>query len=137
MRTKTILKGILAILAGLLSGIILSIGTDAILEATGVFPSFQDQVNGELLTQQLLILATVYRCIYTGLSCYIGAKLAPSHPMRYSMSLGSAAFIANLAGLPMVANLSQLWYPIVLAILAVPCAWVGGKCATRSHTRSL
>jgi hypothetical protein len=45
-----------------------------------------------------LIAAIIYRSLYTVLSGYIGALIAPSHPMRYAVALGCIALLANLAG---------------------------------------
>jgi hypothetical protein len=47
--------------------------------------------------------------------------------------LGFIGVLGSLAGLSMAIsqNLSPAWYPIALAILSLPCAWVGGKLAER------
>ncbi len=126
MTAKHLLRAIAAIVVGIVSGAALSIATDALMEATGIFPPFSTQMNGVLLTTSQLILATIYRCIYTVLSCYLGALVAPSRPMRYAIALGIIATLANLGGLSMVPDPSQIWYPVTLAVLSLPCAWLGG-----------
>ena len=128
---KTVLRGIAAIVAGVLIGAFLSILTDTILEQTGIVPSVADQMaNGS--PTWFLIAATIYRCFYTVLSGYLGAKIAPSHPMRYAIALGCIALLANFAGVIAMWSLGQNWYPIILTILALPCAWYGGRLATQS-----
>ena len=49
-------RSLLALLAGMFAGILLSLGTDYVLHATGVFPAL-----GEPVSSPLLLLATVYR----------------------------------------------------------------------------
>jgi hypothetical protein len=126
MTLHPLFKSIIAIIAGILVGAILSVATDAILENTGVFPSFADQqANGS--PTWVLVVATVYRTIYTILSGYVGAKLAPSHPMRHATILGVIALLANLGGGIAMWKLGQHWYPMLLTVLALPSTWLGGK----------
>lgn len=128
---KTFLKGTIAILAGIASGVVLSIGTDIIMESAGVYPSFADQMNGTQLTTLQLLLATLYRSFYTVVSGFVCYKLAPHHPMRYAKALGIIAVVANVMGLIILPDASQMWYPIALAVLAFPCCYWGGKIAQR------
>lgn len=132
--TKNFFKGVGAILVGVLVGAVLSIVTDLILESTGVYPSMQQQAtSGGFHIWWMVLLAIVYRTLYTILSGYVGAWLAPSHPMRYAIALGIIAFAANILGLIVTwnQNLGPAYYPIVLAVLAFPAAWYGGKLRTR------
>ena len=71
------LKSIWAVVAGILIGATLSIGTDFILESLGVFPP----ITEGLFVTWMLALALFYRCAYTVLSGYVTAKLAPQNPM--------------------------------------------------------
>jgi len=64
-----ILRRIGAVLAGLLAIFVLSLGTDALLHAAGVFPPL-----GQSMSNQLFLLATAYRVVYAVLGCYITAR---------------------------------------------------------------
>jgi hypothetical protein len=75
------------VLIGLFAGIIVTLGTDIVLHATGVFPPWGQPV-GDLP----LMLATAYRSVYgIGASCII-ARLAPHRPM-------GCALVGGLLGL--------------------------------------
>ena len=124
-----ILKSIGAVLAGLVFILVTHMGADRILEASGIFPPPEQGLH----TTWMLMLATAYRVILSIAGCYITARLAPSRPVAHALVLGSIGVIGSLAGLSMAIsqNLSPLWYPIGLAILSLPSAWVGGKLAER------
>ncbi len=131
MRIKTLLCSIGAIVAGVAAGAALSIGTDTVLEMTGLFPSFDAQMSGVLLSTGMLLLATAYRTLYTVVGGYVGARLAPHHPQRHANILGALGVAANLAGLSILPDWSQAWYPILLALLAFPASWWGGRMVAR------
>lgn len=129
-RVMLYLRSLLVILAGIVIGAVLSVGTDAVLEATGVFPSLADQqANGS--PWWVLAIATVYRNAYTIVSGYVGAKIAPRAPMLHAKILGVIAVVANAAGGVAMWELGQHWYPVALAVCAFPCAWYGGKLAAK------
>ena len=120
-----IVKGIGAILAGILFIVVTHTGTDFVLEKLGIFPP---PAQGFHITW-MVVTATLYRSIYTVLGGYIAAALAPEPPMRYVMILGliglAVSTLAAIATIPM--KLGPAWYPIALAVLALPCVWLGGK----------
>jgi hypothetical protein len=122
-----LLKSAIALISGLIVGAALSIGTDFILELTGVLPSYADQMAHGLFITSLLVLALFYRCVYTVLGGYLAARLAPDHPMRHAMILGWFGFVVSLIGAYFGRNLGPLWYPISLAILTPACTWLGAK----------
>jgi hypothetical protein len=76
----------------------------------------------------LNLLALSYRIVYTVLGGYITARFAPHSPMRHVWVYGFIGFALGLAGaiatIPM--NLGPAWYPIAIALTALPCAWLGG-----------
>ena len=120
-----ILKGIGAILAGMIFIVVSHTGTDYVLEALGIFPPR----NEGLHITWMVVTATIYRSIFTVVGGYITAALAPNPPMRYVMILGiiglALGTIAAIVTIPM--GLGPAWYPIALAVLALPCVWLGGK----------
>ena len=124
-----ILKSIGAVLAGLIFIFVTHTGVDRILEALGIFPPPEQGLH----ITWMLMLATAYRVALSIAGCYITARFAPSRPLAHALVLGFIGVVGSLAGLSMAIsqNLSPLWYPIGLAILSLPCAWVGGKLAER------
>jgi hypothetical protein len=115
------LKSFGAILAGFLLVFILSIATDLIMVKVHVFPS---PAEPYAYLPWMLVLALVYRSVYTVLGGYITALLAPDHPIRHVMILGLIGVVIAILGT--IANWSKAivsgtWYPITLIILTLPC----------------
>jgi hypothetical protein len=124
-----VLKGIGAVLAGVIFIVITHTGTDFVLESLGIFPKPSEGLH----ITWMLVTATVYRSIYTVAGGYITAALAPSPKMRYVIILGIIGVVAGTLGaivtIPM--ELGPNWYPIALVVLALPCVWLGGKLRTK------
>ena len=125
-RPRHTLRSIGAVLAGLLAVVILSLGTDLALHAVGIFPPWGQPMSGALF-----LLATVYRSIYSVVGCYLVARLAPDRPMQYALALGVVGVVVSIVGAVVTWNrgpeFGPKWYPIALIVLAMPCAWAGGK----------
>lgn len=124
---KNILKSIGAIIAGFITVIVLSIVTDIVMESLKFFPP---QDKPELYTGGLLLIAFIYRSIYTIAGGYVVAMLAPNKPMRHAIILGALGMVMGTLGA--VANwdktgASGVWYPIALIVAAIPCTWLGGR----------
>jgi hypothetical protein len=117
-------KSIWAVVAGVLVIVIGSTLVDIVLHATGVYPS-----NNQPLTDALALLATAYRVVISVGGAYLTARLAPDKPMKHAMILGVVGTVLGLAGLVATWNLGlgPRWYPIALAVLAIPQCWAGGK----------
>lgn len=124
-----ILKGIGAVLVGMLFIIATHTGTDFVLESLGIFTPPDQGFH----TTWMVVTATIYRSIYSVAGGYITATLAPNRPMRYVLILGIigtvAGTLAAIVTIPM--GIAPTWYPIALAILALPCVWFGGKLRIR------
>lgn len=118
-----VFKSIAAILAGILFFIVLSIGTDEILEKLNVFPS----THQSSFAVWMLALAFFYRCLYGVASGYITALLAPRKRMWHVMVVGYIGLAAATVSAIIDWGKQDQWYPIVLAITSLPSAWVGGK----------
>ena len=123
------------VLAGLFTGLVFSLGTDTVMRATGVFPRF-----GQPMSDWQFLLATAYRTAYSVLGSYLAARLSSSRAMRNAMILGVLGVVASSAGLAATWNkgpeFGPAWYPIALALLALPCAWLGGKLALRRSAQA-
>jgi hypothetical protein len=124
-----ILKGIGAVLAGIVFIVITHSVTDLVLEKLEIFTPPEQGFH----TTWMVMSATIYRGLYSIAGGYVTAALAPQPPMRYVIILGIfgtvAGAIAAIVTIPM--GLGPAWYPIALAVLALPCVWLGGKLRTR------
>lgn len=119
-----------AVLAGLLAIFALSLGTDMVLHASGVFPPW-----GQPMADSLFALAMAYRIVYAVAGCYITARLAPDRPMQHALALGALGVALSTAGAVATWNRGPAfgphWYPVALIISSIPCAWAGGWLAAR------
>ena len=131
---RRILRGIGAVLAGFFATFILSVGTDLLLHAVGVYPPW-----GQPMSNALFVLATAYRTTYTVAGGYITARLASNKPMGHVWTLGVIGLLAAIAGTVATWNkgpeFGPKWYPLALVVLAIPCVWLGGKLAQRAIAR--
>jgi hypothetical protein len=117
-------RSILALLAGIVVGIVLSVGTDLGLHAIGVVPA-----QNERWPNQLLFLATVYRSIYGVVAAYVIARLAPNRRMGHALVAGALGLVVSTLGAAATwsSTIGQHWYPATLALTALPTAWIGAK----------
>ena len=80
------------------------------------------------MSDALFALATAYRTIFGVLGAYITARLAPSRPMMHALILGAAAAAAGaIAMWDKMPAIGPKWYALVLIVLGLPTAWLGGK----------
>jgi hypothetical protein len=117
-------RSALALLAGFFLVVLFSLVTDLLMQALGFLPRL-----GEPVTTPPLLLATVYRTIYSIAGSYLTAKLAPYHPMAHALTGGAIGTVIGLVGAVTTWNKTALgphWYPVTLVVLAVPSAWLGG-----------
>jgi hypothetical protein len=133
---RSIGRSILALFAGFVAGVVLSLGTDLGLHAVGLWPSLGQPMSG-----QLLLFATIYRTIYGIIGAYIVARFAPRRPLEHALIGGAIGTLMSIAGAAVTWNrgLGPHWYPLALVILALPSAWVGGRlrlCSRRDRSQS-
>jgi uncharacterized protein YacL len=126
---KNIFKSTWAILVGFLTGAVLSVLTDAVLEKTGFMKTEPFDAN----PVWIIIIIIIYRCIYNTIGCYFAASLAPNRPMHHAMVIGVIGLVLTIIGLILMWDKPPHWYPIILAILTLPCAWLGGKLKKKSN----
>jgi len=117
-------RSILAILVGFIVVAVLSLGTDEVFHLLKIYPPW-----GQIMSGPLFGLATAYRIIYGILGSYITARIAPHHPMRHALIGGAIGLVLSTLGAVATwnRNLGPHWYPVVLIVTAMPCAWIGGK----------
>lgn len=121
-----------ALLAGLAAIFTLSLGTDVVLHASGVFPGW-----GQPMSDGLFGLATAYRTIYAVLGCWLTARLAPDRPLAHALALGAVGVVLSSAGAAATwskgPEFGPHWYTLALVASALPCAWAGGWLAVRTR----
>lgn len=130
IRPPGIGRSIWAVLAGFLIIVILSIGTDIVLHATGVFPQGR-------MADSLFAFATSYRFLYAILGSYIAARMAPRRPMTHALILGVIGVILAAIGAFATAGagpeLGPRWYPLSLVAISLPAGWLGGLMASATQ----
>lgn len=124
-------RSVVAVLAGMAVGIVLTLATDLVLHKLHVFPPY-----GVRVPDRLLFLATAYRTVYGIAASYLTAYLAPCRPIAHAMVGGGLGFLAALAGAIATWNAGPAyephWYPVALVVLALPQSWFGGWLRARS-----
>lgn len=119
-------RSIGALLAGFVVVVVLSLGTDALLHATGVFPPW-----GQPMSDALFGLATAYRTLYGIAGAYVTARLAPRRPMGHALLGGAIGLVLATAGAVATwdkgPEFGPHWYPLSLIATALPGAWAGGR----------
>lgn len=124
--SRSIVRSISAVFAGLLFIVLLSLLTDVIMHATGIYPPWF-----QYMPDSLFLLATAYRIVYSLLGSYLTARLAPHRPVLHALILGIVGVVLSTVGALSTWNKGRefgpKWYPIILIVIALPLAWVGGK----------
>ena len=126
---KPWVRSVLAVVAGFLVTAIASTVMDAILHATGIFPP-----TPRTMSESLFVLASAYRALFTVAGGFVTARLAPGRPMRHVWILACIGLAAGVAGVIFywIAGRTQFgpaWYPLSIALEAIPCVWLGGRLA--------
>jgi hypothetical protein len=124
VQSRRLGRSILAVVAGIAVGIVLSLGTDFALRAMGAVPA-----QNERWPNQLLLLAAVYRSVYGVIASYVIAWLAPNRPMAHSLLAGALGMLVSTLGAVAAwsTTAGQHWYAIALVLTAIPTAWMGAK----------
>jgi hypothetical protein len=128
-------RSILAVVAGFIVVIAITLVTDAILHWTHFYPPL-----GEYTPGRTLIWATVYRTIYGIIGSYITARLAPRRPMKHALIGGFIGLILSTVGAAVtwnrVPSLGPHWYSVALIVGALPTAWLGANFGLCRRTES-
>jgi len=118
-------RSIGALAAGFVAVVILTLGTDIVLHALKIFPAL-----GQTMSDQLFLLATIYRIVYAVLGSYLTARLAPDRPLGHAIAGGFVGLALSSVGAAVTWKHTEMgphWYPLALVVTALPCAWLGGK----------
>src|SRR5689334_21220136 len=116
-------KSIWAVVAGVLVIILVTTAVDIVLHVAGVFPPMDQPID-----DRLSALATAYRVVISIGGAWLTARLAPQNPMKHALILGVVGTVLGAIGAAATWNkgLGPHWYPVALAVLAIPQCWAGG-----------
>jgi len=118
------MRSVVAVLAGVVFIIVVTTLVDVVLHTIGVYPPMNQPIN-----DALALLATAYRIVISVAGAWLTARLAPNNPITHAMILGVVGTILGFVGVVATWNLGlgPRWYPIALAVLAIPQCWAGGR----------
>jgi hypothetical protein len=119
----SIVRSILAVVAGFVVIGALAFGTGAALTAAGVFPPATEPVNDI----GLVLFETAYVAVYAIFGCWLAAFLAPARPMRHALILGVLGLAFNLSMAAATWELRPAWSILLNLALVMPYAWIGGR----------
>src|SRR4051794_2238602 len=112
-------RSTVAVLAGFIVVVILSLLTDVALYKAGVTSPV-----GQRMSDSMLLVASIYRTAYAVIGCYVTARLAPYGPMLHAMIGGFIGFILSIVGVVVswnqISTMGPRWYPISLVVTALP-----------------
>ena len=124
-------RSIGAVLAGMVLIVALSVGTDQVLHATGVFPPSDEPMSGSRY-----LLALAYRLVFGIAGGWLTARLSPGRPIRHAVVLGAIGTLIGALGAAATWNqgpeFGPKWYAIAVAATALPCTWVGARMNRRT-----
>jgi hypothetical protein len=133
--SRRVFRHIGALLAGLLVVIILDVGIDVIMHATGIYPPWFQPMS-----TALWLVAVTYRTVDGVVASYVVARLAPDRPLKHALVFGLMGVLMSLAGLIGTwgkgPEFGPRWYPMVLVLIALPCAWIGGSLREKQLRRA-
>jgi hypothetical protein len=123
-------RSVLAIVAGFLVVVILSLGIDEVLHLLKVYPPWGEPMYDPGLNA----LALSYRIVITVFSGYVTARLAPRNPMKHVLVGGLIGILLGVAGVvgAMKIPVGPIWYPAAIAVTGFPSVWLGGMLYARS-----
>lgn len=118
-------KNARAVATGFLAVVLLSLAADQALHMLKVYPPW----NQPMRDPGLNLLALAYRIAFTVLGGCLTARLSARSPMRQVRILGIVGTAFGVLGVISTWNLDlgPRWYPIALALTAIPSTWLGGR----------
>lgn len=120
----SILRSIGAVFAGLVTVFVLSEGTDYLMRTSGMFPAFDQGVAA--MSNDMFIVAFGYRALAGVIGGFVAAALAPARAMTHALVLGAIGLGLSTLGAIVMWGIGPAWYPIALAVVALPASWLGG-----------
>ena len=123
----SVLRSIGAVVAGVIVVVVLSTLVDMVMHVTGIIP------DGPMWNPWHNALALAYRCAIAVAAGWVTARIAARSSIGHSIALGVVGSALGVLGVIATWNLNYgpHWYPIALAVTALPCCWLGGWIAAR------
>ncbi|MEO8243808.1 MAG: hypothetical protein ABI832_16015 [bacterium] len=113
-----------AVAAGFATVAVLSVGTDAVMHSSGIFPP-----EPQIMADQMFLLPAVYRALFTVLGGAVATLLAGDRSFLAAKILSGFGLIGGLAGVAAwfsaSTELGPLWYTVTIPLSAVPCTLAG------------
>lgn len=119
--SRSIARSILALFAGFVVNVVLSLATDFALQFAGVLHMPMNDMQSAL--------AAAYRTVYAVIGSYAVARLAPYRPMQHALFGAAMGMVIAAAGAAATwnKNLGPHWYSVALILTALPTGWAGAK----------
>ncbi|WP_020524257.1 hypothetical protein [Catelliglobosispora koreensis] len=129
---KQIIRGTAAVIAGIVTIVVLSNGTDYVLEAIGVYPSWTHQQTYGFHTPWMVGLALAYRTIAAVAGGYVAARIGRTRtPVIVLAVIGT---VGGAAGIFAAGDMAPLWYSILIPALSLPAILIGARLASRTRS---
>lgn len=122
LRPHRLLRSIGAVVFGLAVIFVLSLGADQLMHSLGVYPPW----NEPMVDAEDGLLALGYRIPIAVFGCYLTARFAPFAPMGHALALGGIGVVLSTMGAVAMWKMGMHWYPVILILTSLPCAWLGG-----------
>ena len=121
--TRSWIRSVLAILAGVITWMVLAFGTDVLM--TQVFPDRFVYGEPVVHTPILLLLAT-YSLGYAIVAGAVTGRLARQRPVRHALALGIVQLVLAGTATYLQVNVAPVWYHVLVLSLTVPAHVLGG-----------
>lgn len=113
---------ILAVLAGLITNVVLATAMDHLFHTTGVYPPYGQPFR----ETGPVMLAFTYRALFVILGTYLAARLAKDRAKQAVLTLGTIGSVLWLIGAITMWEYAPAWYNISGVVLGIPFALLGG-----------
>ncbi|MEW7292808.1 hypothetical protein [Aquimarina sp. 2304DJ70-9] len=138
---NSIIKNILAVIAGWLGGSIINMGLiklgHKVLPIKGIDPNDMNALAAVMpaLEFEYFIFPFLAHALGTLVGATIAGLIAASHKMKFSLSIGGLFLLGGIMVNYMLPG--PTWFAIIdIAIAYIPMAWIGGKIALKISEKS-
>ena len=130
-----ILRNILAVIAGWLSGGLVNMGIIMLGTSIIASPEGVDVMNADSIREHMhlyqpyhFIFPFLAHAVGTLAGAYLAALIAASYKMTFAMVIGALFLAGGIAAVFMIP--APLWFIVLdLALAYIPMAWLGGRFA--------
>jgi hypothetical protein len=118
-------RSVAAVVVALVANVVVTTATDQLFHVLDVYPPWGQPMPDAGDNA----LALAYRTVYAVLGGWLAARLAPRAPVRHALAYGGVGLVLSAIGAYVAITRFDLgpdWYPLLLVVVAVPAAWLGG-----------